>query len=181
MIVVAMTGDQAAVVRDVDVSARHREHHRPGRPHALLVRLSQEEKRLVDAAAEQARLTPTGFAAKAAVTAAGAAGGPAVASGDLRELQRELFAAPRAVNMFGSNVNQAAAAYNATGQLPEWANQAVRPCAAAVARWRGWTTRCQTTHVPVMWTSISTARTTVASIPTSPTAIWPQPAPGNGP
>jgi hypothetical protein len=55
-------------------------------------------------------------------------------TGDLRELQRELFAARRAVNMFGSNVNQAAAAANATGELPGWAVEAVQLCAHAVVR-----------------------------------------------
>jgi hypothetical protein len=36
--------------------------------------------------------------------------------------------------MFGNNVNQAAAAFHSTGQLPDWADEAVRLCAAAVAR-----------------------------------------------
>lgn len=113
--------------------ARHRAHAQPGRPHAVLVRLSAEEKRLIDTAAEAAQLTPTGYTAKAALEAAAAGQAPA-AVGDLRELQHELFAARRAVNMFGSNVNQAAAAYNGTGDLPDWVADAVRLCAAAVAR-----------------------------------------------
>lgn len=54
--------------------------------------------------------------------------------GICRELQRELFAARRAVNMFGSNVNQVAAAGHSTGQLPVWAADALRLCTAAVAR-----------------------------------------------
>ncbi|MEU7753685.1 hypothetical protein [Micromonospora sp. NPDC049171] len=115
-------------------TARHRAHNRPGRPHAVLLRLSDEEKAAIDAAAAITQLTTTGYAAKAAVAAASAAQAPGATTGDLRDLQHELFAARRAVVMFGNNVNQAAAAFNATGQLPDWAVQAVRLCAAAVAR-----------------------------------------------
>lgn len=42
---------------------------------------------------------------------------------------RELPATRRAVNMFGSNVNQVAAAWHSTGGLPEWAAESVRMCA----------------------------------------------------
>ncbi|WP_124861736.1 hypothetical protein [Micromonospora arida] len=114
--------------------ARHRAHNRPGRPHAVLLRLSDEEKAAIDAAAVAAQLTATGYAAKAAVAAASAAQAPGGTAGDLRDLQHELFAARRAVVMFGNNVNQAAAAFNTTGQLPEWAADAVRLCEEAVAR-----------------------------------------------
>ncbi|GGM24143.1 hypothetical protein GCM10007977_026640 [Dactylosporangium sucinum] len=100
----------------------------------MLVRLSDEEKRLIEAASAAAHLTPTGYTAKAALEAAAAGQAPTGAAGDLRELQHELFAARRAVNMFGSNVNQAAAAYNATGELPDWVADAVRLCTAAVTR-----------------------------------------------
>lgn len=114
--------------------AHHRAHNRPARPHAVLLRLSDEEKAAIDAAAAIAQLTATGYAAKAAVAAASAAQAPGAATGDLRDLQHELFAARRAVVMFGNNVNQAAAAFNASGQLPDWAAEAVRLCTAAVAR-----------------------------------------------
>ncbi|MGY4684476.1 hypothetical protein ACWIGG_22165 [Micromonospora aurantiaca (nom. illeg.)] len=125
-----MDSDQPALPR----KARHRAHHRPARPHAVLLRLSDEEKAAIDAAAAVAQLTPTGYAAKAAVAAASIGQAPSSVNGDLRELQHELFAARRAVAMFGNNVNQAAAAFNATGQLPDWAADAVRLCATAVAR-----------------------------------------------
>ena len=90
---------------------------------------------MVAEAARRSGLTPAGYAAQAVVGAArrkepvGATG----FSGGLRELQRELFAARRAVNMFGFNVNQAAAAANSTGDLPDWAIEAVQVCAHAVA------------------------------------------------
>lgn len=85
-------------------------------------------------AAHQAGLTPAGYTAQAVVAAASSDEPVTSLSGDLRELQRELFAARRAINMFGSNVNQAAAAANSTGTLPVWAEEAVRECTAAVAR-----------------------------------------------
>lgn len=85
-------------------------------------------------AASAAQLTPTGYAAKAALAAASAGQVSSAVKGDLRELQHELFAARRAVAMSGNNVNQAAAAFNATGQLPHWAADAVRLCTRAVAR-----------------------------------------------
>jgi hypothetical protein len=84
--------------------------------------------------AAAAQLTATGYAAKVAVAAASAAQAPGGTAGDLRALQHELFAARRAVVMFGNNVNQAVAAFNATGQLPEWAADAVRLCMEALAQ-----------------------------------------------
>ena len=114
---------------------RHREHLSPGRPFRLSVRLSEQERELVGQAAQAVHLTPAGFAGKAVVAAATRDVGPSAGLADgLKELQRELFAARRAVNMFASNVNQAAAQRNATGDLPDWAADAVRLCRAAVAR-----------------------------------------------
>jgi uncharacterized protein (DUF1778 family) len=130
-----MTDQTTTADRDPDVPAMHREHQMPGRPYRLSVRLSRDERDLVVAAARAARLTPTGYAAKAAVAAASSEVAPAAGMVEaLRELQRELFAARRAVAMLGSNVNQAAAAYHSTGQLPEWVGEAVALTAAAVAR-----------------------------------------------
>lgn len=114
------------------ISTRHRPHSFPARPHRVYVRLSDDEKQRVDAAAAAAATNPAGFLARAALAAA--ADGRGVAGGELAELQRELFAARRAINMLGSNVNQAAAAFHSTGELPEWTGAAVWLCAAAVAR-----------------------------------------------
>src|SRR3954469_14645408 len=115
---------------------RDRTDSTPRRPHAVLVRLSDDEKRLIDAAAAAGGLPRTGDAGRAAVEAAAAGQAPTAVGGgeDLRELQRELFAARRAGHMVGSTRTQAAAAANSTGVLPEWTADAVRLCAAAVAR-----------------------------------------------
>ena len=134
-----MPGTVAAMETTKKAAARgprDRTHHTTRRPHAVLVRLSEDEKQLIDTAAAAAQLTPTGYTAKAAVEAASAGQAPTAAGTgeDLRELQRELFAARRALNMIGSNLNQAAAAANSTGELPDSAADTVRLCAAAVAR-----------------------------------------------
>lgn len=132
-----MTQQATPVTRnDVhDVPGMHREHQRPGRPHRLSVRLSDDERDLVAAAAAAARLTPSGYAGKAAVAAASSQITPAAGQTEvLRELLRELFAARRALNMLASNVNQAAAAYNSTGELPDWTADAVALSGQAVTR-----------------------------------------------
>ncbi len=117
-------------------AGRHRDHQRPARPHAVLVRLSDEEHQAIHDAASRTHLTATGFTAMAALASATATAGPesGQTAAALRDLQQELFAARRAVNMYASNVNQAAAAYNSTGQLPDWIVEAVTLCASAVAR-----------------------------------------------
>jgi len=129
-----MSGESSTVDRGDERPVYHRAHQRPGRRHALLVRLSDEEKAVIDAAAARAELTATGYAAKAAVCAATNEVTPGSGTDDLKELQREVFAARRAVNMFGTNVNQAAAAFNTTAVVPDWVGEAVRLCTAAVAR-----------------------------------------------
>jgi hypothetical protein len=117
-------------------AGRHRDHQRPARPHAVLVRLSAEEYQAIQDAATRTHLTATGFTAKAALASATASTGPESGqnAAALRDLQGELFAARRAVNMLASNVNQAAAAYNSTGTLPDWISEAVTLCRSAVER-----------------------------------------------
>jgi hypothetical protein len=44
---------------------------------------------------------------------------------ELARLQRQLFASRTAVVRFGTNVNQAVAALNATAEAPEWMDRAV--------------------------------------------------------
>lgn len=114
---------------------RHREHQMPGRPYRLSVRLSEAEHQAVRDAAHAAQLTVAGYAGKTVVAAAHREVAPTAGLADvLKELQREMFAARRAVNMLASNVNQAAAAYHSTGRLPDWVADAVRLCRAAVVR-----------------------------------------------
>lgn len=113
---------------------RHRAHQRPGRSHRLTVRLSTDEHDLVRNAARAVGLTPAGFAGKSAVAAAAGEITPMAGPVDvLRELQRELFAARRAVNLLAATVTQADAGL-ATGGMPVWPDEAVALCRAVVAR-----------------------------------------------
>jgi hypothetical protein len=80
-------------------------------------------------------MTPTGFCADAALAAARGTNGPsALANGggitraELAALQRDLFAARTAVGRVGTNLNQAVAALNATGEPPVWLGRAVARC-----------------------------------------------------
>ena len=102
-----------------------------------MIRLSDDEYTRIARAAGDSGLTLAGFAAEATLSAA--AGSAVVAPGEgertvLREALRELMAARTAVNRFGSNVNQAVAALNATGNPPEWLVHAVNICRRAVER-----------------------------------------------
>jgi hypothetical protein len=97
----------------------------------VLVRLSDEEYARVVSAARISGLTLAGYTAEAALSA--------LAPGQddrtvLREALRELMAARAAVNRYGSNVNQAVAALNATGESPAWLAHAVNACRRAVER-----------------------------------------------
>src|SRR5204862_4727123 len=83
----------------------------------------------IEAAAEAAAMTLTGFCAMAALAAA--RGEPVDLPGglpseeELGEMQRELYAARVAVNKAGTNLNQAVAQLNATGEPPVWLERAV--------------------------------------------------------
>lgn len=115
---------------------RHRKHAGPRRPHRINGRYSDSELREIQAAAAWSGLTPAGFCAEAALAAArgAAAAGPGSANETLRGLLRQLFAARTAVNRFGTNLNQVAAAYNSTGDLPVHADTAIALCGRAVGR-----------------------------------------------
>jgi hypothetical protein len=51
---------------------------------------------------------------------------------ELAEMQRDLFAARVAVNRAGTNLNQAVAAFNATGEPPVWLEHVVARVMKAV-------------------------------------------------
>jgi hypothetical protein len=103
---------------------RDRRHQFPGRDHRISPTFTAAEHATVVAAARRVGLTPTGFCAVATLAVArGEAGAAALPSAEieaLRELQAELFDVRTAVNRAGTNVNQAVAAFNATGEPPTW-------------------------------------------------------------
>jgi hypothetical protein len=103
----------------------------------LTPRFTEAELAAVQAAAASIGMTANGFCADSAVAAAH--GAPLVFADaqrreELARLQRRLFEARTAVNRFGTNVNQAVAALNATGEMPEWLGQAVRLAGRVVVR-----------------------------------------------
>jgi uncharacterized protein (DUF1778 family) len=104
------------------IGGRPRSYLRSGRTLRLNVRFSKQERAEIDVAAAAIGMTPTGFAAEAALLAA--RGTPMTLDATLAQretfarLQRQLFEARTAVNRFGNLVNQAVAALHATGQPP---------------------------------------------------------------
>jgi hypothetical protein len=111
--------------------ARHRPHQATARPHTISIRLSDEERDCVRAAAAETGLTATGYVATAALAAATRQGPASVE--DLRDLQRSLFAVRRAVNELAGVVVQAATATSAVGEVPDWADGTVQSCRSALA------------------------------------------------
>lgn len=109
---------------------RDRVHLRSGRAHRLNARFTADELAEIETAAAGAGMTPTGFLAEAGL--ATARGAPPASLSPTREalaeLQRELFDARVALGRIGTNLNQAIAALNATGQPPAWLEHVVLLC-----------------------------------------------------
>jgi hypothetical protein len=97
-----------------------------------MLRYDESELARIAHAARRAGLTPSGYAAAAALAAADGREPPA--ADELREALAELMAARTQVRRFGVNVNQAVKALNATGQAPEWLDRAVLLADRAVQR-----------------------------------------------
>ena len=105
-------------------------------PARVNARFNDAELAEVEAAAAAVGMTPTGFLAEAALAAA--RGTPPASLDPVREglaqLQAELFDVRVAVGRVGTNLNQAVAAFNATGQAPEWLARAVALCERRMTR-----------------------------------------------
>ncbi len=129
--------DRAAVEAAPDGAAggrvrRRRLRESVRRGHRLTPRFSDAELEAVCVAAALAGLTPTGFAAKAAVDVALSRTSPvpvgtAAALGELLEARAQ-------VRRFGVLVNQAVARLHASGELPGELGAAVAACTRAVGR-----------------------------------------------
>lgn len=109
---------------------RDRTHVMPGRPRAVLLRYTDDEYTEVADAARCAGLTPSGYAAEAALAAANGQEGPALRPE--RAALAELVRARIQVRKLGTNVNQAARQLNAIGEAPAWLEQAVVAATRAV-------------------------------------------------
>ncbi len=97
----------------------------------MKLRYSQEEFDALAAAAARAGLTPSGYAAETALSAARgvqSSGGPW-----FREALVEVMTARAQVRRVGSNLNQAVRVLNATGEAPEGLARAVLAAQQAVS------------------------------------------------
>src|SRR5215470_8562685 len=103
-------------------------------PRPCLVKffLTDEELAELDEAADQAGLARGAFAAE--VTMAAARGRSAAISAPLREALVELMSAAGLVRRVGTNLNQAVARLNATGQQNEDLLPAAQFCARVIRR-----------------------------------------------
>jgi ABC-type transporter Mla subunit MlaD len=109
---------------------RDRAHLAPGRRRRPFLRLAEDEYADIVSAARSAGLTPTGYAAEAAL--ATARGGAAPLQEPWREVLAELMAARAQVRRFGNNVNQAVRHLNSTGEAPEALARALEATTAVV-------------------------------------------------
>jgi hypothetical protein len=95
-------------------------------------RFTEEEFAVIETAAARAGLTPTGYVAEAALAVARGTAPPSTSP--LRELVVELAQLRTQVRRVGTNLNQAVAALNATGEAPVWLPEAAALCVRAVER-----------------------------------------------
>jgi hypothetical protein len=112
-----------------------RRHLFPGRTKQVFVRLSLTEYDHIAAAAARLDLTPTGYVAETALAAATGTtpshhrpDTTGVTRAELARLQRELFAVRTAVARVGIHLDQAVAALNSIGRLPDHLPSAVTLC-----------------------------------------------------
>jgi hypothetical protein len=103
---------------------RYRQRGETVRDRRLTPRFTEAELSAIQAAADAAQMTVTGFCALAALAVArrrpgeGRAGEAPARAEELAELQRELFAARNAANRTGVNLNQAVAQLNSASRAP---------------------------------------------------------------
>jgi hypothetical protein len=121
-----MTGTSSGGGRGRQGARRARQ--RLGRPHRVQFSLTEEELAAVEEAAGRAGLAKGAYAAQVVLAAAG--GDPGSPVSPLREALRELVRAAGVAGKIGSNLNQAVARLNATGQpvgdLPALARECAR-------------------------------------------------------
>jgi hypothetical protein len=88
-----------------------------------MLRYDDDEFDVVASAALRAGMTPTGYAAQAALSVARDA--PVSTDRD-RDVLAELMACRAQLRRYGNNLNQAARVLNASGEAPEWITNAVK-------------------------------------------------------
>ncbi len=111
-------------------AVRHRRHRFPARTRVVKARYDDLEYAALAAAAERARLTPSGFLAGAGLAAAGRSSTPSQSVD--RELLAELLSLRAAIRRYAVNVNQAVVLMHSTGETPVWLSRAVAGAHRAV-------------------------------------------------
>jgi hypothetical protein len=127
-----MTDTNSTGARRRRAPGRVRGHLQPRRPRKLLLRYTFDEFAHIAQAARDAGLTPTGYAAEAALAASENAEPPHTAP--WRSALLELMDARAQVRRIGINLNQAARALNATGEPPIWLERVAAITERAVTR-----------------------------------------------
>jgi hypothetical protein len=120
------------VVKVANGGVRRRSRQPVSRPRVVQFSLTEEEFDQVSRAAERAGLARGAFAAEAAL--ASARGGEAKVWSPLREALVEVIAAAGLVRRAGTNLNQAVAKLNATGQRGEDLLPATQFCVRVIRR-----------------------------------------------
>ena len=94
------------------------------------MRLTDAEKNVIAAAAGRVGMTPTGYVAETALAAARASrpAGLEPRHEELAQVQAELFGVRSEVQQIGANLNQAIAAFRATGSAPVWLERVAQRC-----------------------------------------------------
>jgi hypothetical protein len=123
-------GNEAVVM--TDGSVRRRSRQAVSRPRVVQFSLTQEEFDEVSQAAERSGLARGAFAAEAAL--ASARGAEPKVESPLREALVEVIAAAGLVRRVGTNLNQAVARLNATGQRGEDLLPAAQFCVRVIRR-----------------------------------------------
>jgi hypothetical protein len=129
---VSVGGEQGDGMSEDDAgkAVRHRRHRFPARTRVVKARYDDQEYAALAAAAEHARLTPSGFLAGAGLAAAGQ--GPTPSQSVDRELLAELLSLRAAIRRYAVNVNQAVVLMHSTGETPIWLSRAVAGAHRAV-------------------------------------------------
>ena len=127
-----MPSARGSVIAVTGGSARRRSRQAASRPRVVQFSLTEEEFEEVSRAAERSSMARGAFAAEAAL--ASARGGEPRVSSSLREALAELIVAAGLVRRAGTNLNQAVAKLNATGQRGEDLLPAAQFCARVIRR-----------------------------------------------
>ena len=125
-------GPSAGVAVVNHVAVRKRTYRPTRRGRIVMLRFDELEYDRVRKAAEEAKLTMSGYAAVAALAAANQEAPPSATP--LRTALAELIAARTQVRRYAVNVNQAVTVLHATGEPPLWLEDAIAMTTRAVFR-----------------------------------------------